>query len=316
MRAALLAPYVSCHPSHPSLRSKNENAIVDLLLATAQSQHQVQSAFLLDVVVRQCATVLELLAREDQSLLVRGDAFLVLNLRLDVVDGVARFDFQCDRLAGQSLNEDLHATSQSQDEMQCGFLLDVIVRQCATVLELLAREDQSLLVRGDALLVLDLGLDVVDGVARFDFQCDRLARQSLNEDLHATSQSQDEMQCGFLLDVVVAQGTSILELLAREDEALLVRGDALLVLDLGLDIVDGVARFDFQCDRLAGQSLDEDLHATTETKDQVKGGLLLNVVVAQGTSILELLTREDEALLVRGDALLVLDLALDIVNGI
>jgi hypothetical protein len=31
--------------------------------------------------------------------------------------------------------------------------------------------------------------------------------------------------------VVVGQGVAILQLLAREDEALLVRGDALLVLD-------------------------------------------------------------------------------------
>jgi hypothetical protein len=40
-----------------------------------------------------------------------------------------------------------------------------------------------------------------------------------------------------LLDVVVGKGTAVLELLAGEDQALLVRGNALLVLDLGLDIV-------------------------------------------------------------------------------
>ena len=34
----------------------------------------------------------------------------------------------------------------------------------AAVLELLASEDQALLVRGNALLILDLGLDIVDGV--------------------------------------------------------------------------------------------------------------------------------------------------------
>jgi hypothetical protein len=40
-------------------------------------------------------------------------------------------------------------------------LLDVVVRKSAAVLELLAGEDQALLVRGNALLVLDLGLDIV-----------------------------------------------------------------------------------------------------------------------------------------------------------
>jgi len=34
----------------------------------------------------------------------------------------------------------------------------------------------------------------------------------------------------------------------------------------------------------------------------VKGGLLLDVVVREGAAILELLAREDETLLVRGDA--------------
>ena len=46
--------------------------------------------------------------------------------------------------------------------MERGLLLDVVVGERAAVLELLAGEDQALLVRRDALLVLDLSLDVVD----------------------------------------------------------------------------------------------------------------------------------------------------------
>jgi hypothetical protein len=48
----------------------------------------------------------------------------------------------------------------------------------------------------------------------------------------------------------------------------------------------------------------------------VKGGLLLNVVVAQGTAILKLLACENQALLVRRNAFLVLNLGLDIVDGV
>ena len=48
------------------------------------------------------------------------------------------------------------------------------------------------------------------------------------------------MEGRLLLDVVVGQRAPILELLASEDQALLVRWDAFLVLDLALDIVDGV----------------------------------------------------------------------------
>ena len=82
----------------------------------------------------------------------------------------------------------------------------------------------------------------------------------------------------------------------------------LLVLDLGLDVVNGVAGLHLQGDGLARQGLDKDLHATTQPEHQVESGLLLNVVVSQGAAILELLAGEDQTLLVRRDALLVLNL--------
>ena len=54
---------------------------VDLLLAllatTTQAQHKVQSRLLLDVVVGESAAVLELLAGEDQALLIGRDTLLV-----------------------------------------------------------------------------------------------------------------------------------------------------------------------------------------------------------------------------------------------
>jgi len=50
---------------------------VILLLAflgtTTKAEHQVKGRLLLDVVVTQGATILQLLASEDQSLLIRGD---------------------------------------------------------------------------------------------------------------------------------------------------------------------------------------------------------------------------------------------------
>ena len=81
------------------------------------------------------------------------------------------------------------------------------------------------------------------------------------------------------------------------------------------------------------------LTTTTQAEHQVEGRLLLDVVVRKGTAVLKLLTSEDQALLVRGDSLLVcekstldsenlitlrfmegsnrtLDLGLDIVNGV
>ena len=73
------------------------------------------------------------------------------------------------------------------------------------------------------------------------------------------------MESRLLLDVVVGQGATVLELLASEDEALLIGGDALLVLDLGLHVVDGVRRLDLESDSFAREGLDENLHGVLGT---------------------------------------------------
>merc|ERR1712117_771247 len=102
------------------------------------------------------------------------------------------------------------------------------------------------------------------------------------------------MKGGLLLDIVVRQGPAILELLTSKDQPLLIWGNALLVLDLGLDVLDGIRWLNLQGDGLAGQGLDENLHATTQTEDQMKGGLLLDVVIRQGPAILKLLASKDQ----------------------
>ena len=135
--------------------------------------------------------------------------------------------------------------------MESGLLLDVVVGECATIFKLLTSKDQALLVGWDAFLVLNLALDIVDGVTRLDFKGDGLASESLDKDLHAAAETEDQVQGRFLLDVVVAQGSAILELLAGEDETLLVRRNAFLVLNLALHVVDGVAGFDLESDGLS-----------------------------------------------------------------
>ena len=81
----------------------------------------------------------------------------------------------------------------------------------------------------------------------------------------------------------------------------MVRGNAFLVLDLGLDVVDCVRRLRLKGDRLAGQGLDKNLHTTTKAKDEVEHRLLLDVVIRESSTIFKLLSGEDEALLIRRD---------------
>ena len=220
----------------------------------------MEGRLLLDVVVRKSAAVLELLTSEDEALLIRGDALLVLNLGLHVVDGVRGLDLKGNGLTSEGLNEDLHTTAETKDEMESGLLLDVVIGKGAAILELLAGEDEALLVGRNALLVLDLSLDVVDGVRRLDLESDRLAGEGLDENLHTTTEAEHQVEGALLLNVVVRKSAAVLELLAGEDETLLVGRNTLLILDLGLHVINGVGRLDLESDSLTRKGLDEDLH--------------------------------------------------------
>ena len=65
------------------------------------------------------------------------------------------------------------------------------------------------------------------------------------------------MESRLLLNVVVGKGATILELLSSEDQTLLVGWDTLLVLDLALNIVDGVRRLDLKGNGLSGEGLND-----------------------------------------------------------
>ena len=93
--------------------------------------------------------------------------------------------------------------------MQSGLLLDVVVRESPTILQLLSRKDEPLLVRGDSFLVLtwecklevknlertnlDFSFHILNGIGRFHLQGDSLASQRLHENLHPASQPQHEV---------------------------------------------------------------------------------------------------------------------------
>ncbi|CAH2050984.1 unnamed protein product [Thlaspi arvense] len=68
----------------------------------------MKGGLLLDVIVGESASVLELLPGEDETLLIRGNPFLILDLRLDVVNRIGTLDLESDGLSGEGFHEDLH----------------------------------------------------------------------------------------------------------------------------------------------------------------------------------------------------------------
>merc|ERR1712086_425919 len=286
------------------------------LHTSTEPENQVKGRLLLDVVVREGATILKLLASKDQSLLIWGNSFLILNLSFDIFDAVRSFNLKCNSFASQGFNENLHSSAESKDQVQCRLFLDVIVRKSSAILKLFASKDQSLLIWGNSLLVLNLGLDIFDGVRSLHFQSNGLAGQGFDKNLHTSTKTEDQMQGGFLLDIVVRKSTAVFELFAGKDQSLLIWGNALLILNLSLDILNGVRSFNLKGDGFTSQGLDENLHTSSQTENQMQSRFLLDVVVRKGTAILKLFAGKDQSLLIWGNALLVLDLCFNVLNGV
>ena len=81
------------------------------------------------------------------------------------------------------------AAAQAQRQVQRASLVNAAQLHRGTVVQLLACEHQALLVRRDALLVLDLGFDDVDGVAALHLQRIGLSGQRHHEDLKHRSRA-------------------------------------------------------------------------------------------------------------------------------
>jgi hypothetical protein len=93
---------------------------------------------LLDVVVGESSAILKLLSCEDESLLIWGNSFLVLDLSLDGLNNVRAFNIKSDGLS--SLDEDLHTTKEAEDEIKSKLRLDVVISKSAAILKILTRK--------------------------------------------------------------------------------------------------------------------------------------------------------------------------------
>ena len=58
------------------------------------------------------------------------------------------------------------------------------------------------------------------------------------------------------------------------------------------------------------------LISSSQPKDKMKGWLLLDVIIGEGTSIFQLFTGKDKTLLIWRNTFLVLDFGFDILNGV
>ena len=101
---------------------------------------------------------------------------------------------------------------------------------------------------------------IVEGITLIQETCDHI--MNFRRRLFAggsSTKTKHQMESGLLLDVVVREGTAVLELLSSENQTLLIRWNSFLVLDLGLDVLDRVGSLNIKGDGLSGKGLDENL---------------------------------------------------------
>jgi len=56
--------------------------------------------------------------------------------------------------------------------------------------------------------------------------------------------------------------------------------------------------------------------SSSQSKDQMKSAFFLDIVVREGSAVFQLLSSENESLLIRRDTLFVLNFSLDIINSV
>lgn len=74
---------------------------------TPQPEHKVHGTLLLDVVVAQSPSIIELLPRKHEPLLVGGNSFSVEDFLLEGLDGIGELDFGGHGSSGEGFHEDL-----------------------------------------------------------------------------------------------------------------------------------------------------------------------------------------------------------------
>merc|ERR1719168_47766 len=134
--------------------------------------------------------------------------------------------------------------------------------------------------------------------------------------IHSSSETKNKMKCRFLLDVVITQGSSIFQLLTSKYQSLLIWWNSFFVLDFGFYIFNVIRSFNLKSYGLSSKCLDKDLHSSSKAKNQMKGRLFLDIIIAQGSSIFQLLSCKNQSLLIWWNSFFVLNLSFNIFNGI
>ena len=173
--------------------------LLSLLGTSTKTEHQVQGGLLLDVVVRQATSILELLASEDQALLIRGNSYSTTkhkSTRVSIdaqttrggeMDGTHRFRRMHTRTHEHEilLHSQPNECNRAKNDQSRYNTPIIYLRTPKNAYGTIHSQETSTNALLRTFLVLDLGLDLLDGVARLDLEGNGLTSEGLDEDLHS-----------------------------------------------------------------------------------------------------------------------------------
>ena len=135
--------------------------------------------------------------------------------------------------------------------MDRAFFLNIVIRESSVIIELFTSKNKSLLITRDSLPVFELFLQGFNRIVRINIKSNSLSSKCPHEYLHASSpQSEHQMDCVFLRNVVVWESSVVIELFTSKNKALLITRDSLPVFEFILQGLDWIVRINIKSNSL------------------------------------------------------------------
>ncbi len=144
--------------------------------------------------------------------------------------------------------------------MNCGIIFYIIFSKCFFILQLFIIINKSLRIWWTTLLILDHCFKIFNSIIWLNIKSIYLSCKCFHKDLHTTSKSQHKVKCGFFLDIIVSQCSSIFKLFTSKNESLLIWWNTFFILYFSFYIFDGVSWFHIKCNCLSCQCFHKYLH--------------------------------------------------------
>ena len=176
------------------------------------------------------------------------------------MDGISLKDINNYCRWSKGFDKDFQPASKPKDEVKSAFFLNIVVTNCSVILKPFSCKNESLLIGWNSFFCKDFLFYCSNVISVFNVQSNGFSCECSYEYLHSSPESEDKVDCAFLLDVVVSKSTLVFELLSCKNESLLIDWDSFFVCNQSFEVGNSLASLNFACHCLSCECLYEYLH--------------------------------------------------------